>query len=85
MTTEHALATGSVVPLLAGLASPTSAQDRRDLAVDQHQCRAIMRDSGADPDVAIAFLQGFLNGTSGQVRFNLDDLHKRTDAFIERW
>lgn len=42
-----------------------------------------MRDSGADQDVAIAFLHGFLIGKSGQVRFNLDDLHKRTDAFTE--
>jgi hypothetical protein len=61
-----------------------NAQDGRDRTVDQYQCRDIMRDSGADRDVAIAFLHGFLLGKSGQVQFNLDDLHKRTDAFIER-
>jgi hypothetical protein len=60
-----------------------NAQDGRDRTVDQFQCRDIMRDSGADRDVAIAFLHGFLLGKSGLVQFNLDDLHKRTDAFIE--
>jgi len=73
---------GSVLACLAMLA-PAHAQDGSDRAIDQYQCRDVMRDSGANRDVAIAFLHGFLLGKSGRVQFNLDDLHKQTDAFIE--
>jgi hypothetical protein len=43
-----------------------------------------MRDSGSNRDVAIAFLLGFLTGKSGSSKFNVADLHKATNAFIER-
>jgi hypothetical protein len=52
--------------------------------VGQYQCRDVMRDSGANRDVVIAFLHGFLLGKSGRTEFNLDGLHKQTDAFVER-
>ena len=43
-----------------------------------------MRERGPDRDVAIAFLHGFMLGKSGQTRFDLEKLHKESDAFIER-
>ena len=63
--------------------TPVNAQDNSGRTVDQYQCRDVMREGGANRDVAIAFLHGFLLGKSGRVQFNLDDLHKQTDAFIE--
>ena len=66
-----------------GLA-PTSAQDAKDRTVEQYLCKDVVRESGADRDVAIAFLHGFLLGKSGSSKFNLDVLHKQSGDFIER-
>lgn len=74
---------GAALACLATL-TPVSAQDASNRTIDQYQCKDVMRDSGANRDVAIAFLHGFLLGKSGRVQFNLDDLHKQTDAFIEQ-
>jgi hypothetical protein len=75
---------------LAGLAlllaaSPMAqAQDSKDRRVEQYECRDIMRESGANRDVSIAFLHGFLLGKSASASFNLDKIKQQTDAFIER-
>ena len=55
-----------------------------DRTVEQYECRDVMRDSGPDRDVAIAFLHGFLLGKSGSSQFNVGKLKQETDAFIER-
>jgi hypothetical protein len=60
------------------------AQDTKDRSVEQYTCRDVVRESGADRDVAIAFLHGFLLGKSGSSKFNLEVLHKQSDDFIER-
>ena len=74
----------SAAALLTGLGSnPVLAQDSKDRAVEQYLCKDIMRDSGANRDVAIAFLHGFLLGKSGTSKFNLDVVHKQTDDFTE--
>ena len=80
--TYRAAVLGAAV-LLAGATVPISAQDSKDRAVEQYSCKDIMRESGANRDVAIAFLRGFLLGKSGSTRFNLDVLHKQSDDFIE--
>src|SRR4026207_1128590 len=64
--------------------APISAQDSKDRTVEQYSCKDIMRESGANRDVAIAFLRGFMLGKSGSAKFNLDVLHKQSDDFIER-
>lgn len=73
------------VALLAALLSSTgnAVAQTMDRTVDQYKCRDVMREPGADRDIAIAFLHGFLLGKSGGQRFNLDALNKETDAFIE--
>lgn len=63
---------------------PTAAQDAKDRTVEQYLCKDVVRESGADRDVAIAFLHGFLLGKSGSSKFNLDVLHKQSGDFIER-
>jgi len=61
-----------------------SAQDSKDRRVEQYECKDIMRDSGGNRDVSIAFLHGYLLGKSGGSSFNLDNIKQQTDAFIER-
>ena len=62
----------------------TWAQDSQTRTVEQYTCKDIMRESGADRDIAIAFLHGFLLGKTGATSFKLDVLHKQTSDFIER-
>ena len=73
--------------LFAGFAlgpAPARAQDAKDRTVEQYTCKDVMRESGANRDVAIAFLHGFLLGKSGSSKFNVDVLRKQSDDFIER-
>lgn len=64
-------------------AGSAEAQDTEARTVEQYTCKDIMREQGANRDVAIAFLHGFLLGKSGTSSFELGVLHKRTAAFIE--
>jgi len=61
-----------------------SAQDAADRAIEQYSCKDILRESGSNREVAIAFLHGFLLGKSGSTKFNIGALTKQTDEFIER-
>lgn len=65
-----------LVPLTA------AAQDSKR-TVDQYKCKDILRESGSNREVAIAFLHGYLLGKSGTQTFDLQTLAKQTDAFIE--
>jgi len=82
-TRKAALAGPVLLLALLGLA-PVSAQDAKERTVEQYLCKDVMRESGADRDVAIAFLHGFLLGRSGGSKFSLDALHKQSHDFIER-
>ena len=84
MIVRDATLTGSILFLVALGLGPTSAQDAKDRSVEQYSCKDVVRESGADRDVAIAFLHGFLLGKSGSSKFNLDVLHKQSGDFIER-
>ena len=64
--------------------TPVLAQDTNQRTIDQYACKDILRESGSNRDVAIAFLHGFLLGKSGATTFNLETLKKQTDAFLER-
>ncbi len=63
---------------------PVIAQGTKDRAIEQYTCKDVMREGGANRDVAIAFLHGFQLGKSGNSKFNVDDLRKQSDDFIER-
>jgi len=67
-----------IIPIAA------NAQTQADRTIEQYQCKDVMRDSGSNRDVAIAFLHGYLLGKSGNSRFNLEVLARQTDDFIER-
>ena len=85
-TTGNSAAIGGAVLLAAlGLGpAPVWAQDSKERSVEQYTCKDVMRESGANRDVAIAFLHGFLLGKSGTSTFNLDVLRKQSDDLIER-
>ena len=60
------------------------AADGGDRTIEQFTCKDVMRDSGSNRDVAIAFLHGYLVGKSGSSKFNIDTLKKQTELFIDR-
>jgi len=70
--------------LMSGAALAQTSKDTGDRTVEQYACKDVMRESGGNRDVAIAFLHGFLLGKSGGSGFNVETLRKETDAFIER-
>ena len=74
------------IALAAGLvafAGSAFAQQSQDRTVDQYKCRDVMREAGANRDIAIAFLHGFLLGKSGGQNFNRDVLHTQTQNFLD--
>jgi hypothetical protein len=75
--------TFALIGALACLTGPAGAQDNLNRTIDQYKCRDVMRESGPNRDIAIAFLHGFLLGKSGSQNFNLDALNKQTEAFVE--
>ena len=84
MKTSRKIATTAMI-LLAGLGlGRTSAQGVSNRTIEQYTCKDVMREHGANRDVTIAFLHGFLLGKSGGSTFDLDILHKQTSDFIER-
>jgi hypothetical protein len=84
MKTSRKVATTAMI-LLAGLGlGRTSAQGVNGRSIEQYTCKDVMREHGANRDVTIAFLHGFLLGKSGGSKFDLDILHKQTSDFIER-
>jgi HdeA/HdeB family len=60
------------------------AQQTGDRTIEQFACKDVMRDSGSNRDVAIAFLHGYLVGKSGSSKFNIETLKKQSDQFIDR-
>jgi HdeA/HdeB family len=71
--------------ILAGLiASSVVSAEPQPRTIEQYMCKDVMRESGANRDVAIAFLHGYLLGKSGSSKFDLDALHKQSDDFIEQ-
>ena len=63
---------------------PAAAQDNTDRTIEQYSCKDILRESGSNREVAVAFLHGFLLGKSGSSKFNIGTLTRQTDDFVER-
>jgi acid phosphatase class B len=64
-------------------ASAAWAQSKSDRAINQYTCKEVMHESGSNREVSIAFIHGYLLGKSGAAKFNIDDLLKQTDIFID--
>jgi|SRR5215831_6534811 len=71
--------------LLSGfIVSSAVSAEPQPRSVEQYLCKDVIRESGANRDVAIAFLHGYILGKSGSSKFDLEALHKQTDSFIEQ-
>jgi hypothetical protein len=64
--------------------APAAAQDNGDRTIDQYACKDIIRESGSLREVAIAFLHGYALAKSGNAQFNLNELMKQTDSFLDQ-
>jgi hypothetical protein len=82
--TRTALLSALAISAIAGLPITAHGQAGDDRTVEQFTCKDLMRESGQGRDTAIAFLHGFILGKSGQSAFNVENLTKQTDAFIEQ-
>lgn len=70
--------------LCAGaLTAPARAQDNSQRAIEQYECKDILREPDARREVAIAFLHGYLLGKAGAATFSPQTLSKQSNAFIE--
>jgi len=65
-------------------AGPAQAQSQADRTIEQFTCKDVMREPDQNRAVAIAFLHGYLLGKSSGSKFNVEELEKQTDAFIEQ-
>jgi hypothetical protein len=74
----------AMIAFAALLPANALAQEQAPRTVEQFTCKDVMREQGGNRDTAIAFLHGFVLGKSGGSRFDLNSLHKQSDAFIER-
>jgi hypothetical protein len=64
--------------------SSALAQSKSELTVENYSCRDLLRESGTERDVAIAFMHGYILGKSGAPAFDVDALRKQSAVFIER-
>ena len=84
MTVRGKMALSYASVLIAGLIAASAVfAEPQPRTVEQYTCKDVMRESGANRDVAIAFLHGYFLGKSGSGKFDLEVLHKQTDDFIE--
>jgi HdeA/HdeB family len=78
------MASGLVLAFAAGLsAHSAAAQDTKMRNVSDYTCKDVMRETGRNREVAIAFLHGYLLGKSGAQVVDVDAFGKQTNAFIE--
>ena len=86
MKASRTIWTSLSIALAAAIVCPrfTSAQDAKVRAVEDYACKDIMRETGSNREVAIAFLHGYLLGKSSGSKVDVEAMGKQTDAFIEQ-
>jgi hypothetical protein len=60
-----------------------AAQNTSGLAIDRYSCRDLLRESGTDRDVAVAFIHGYLLGKTGATVFARETARAQAAKFIE--
>lgn len=78
-STRTALA--ALMTLSTAIAGTAIAADKRDFATQT--CKEVMRLSGNDRDIAIAFAHGYVLGKKGTTQYEVDTLAQVTDQFID--
>jgi hypothetical protein len=72
-----------MLPLIlsAAMSATAVATDQRDFATQT--CKDVMRLSGSDRDIALAFAHGYVLGRKGTTQYDVDALAQVTDRFID--
>jgi hypothetical protein len=77
-----AAAVAATFLMLAGAAGAAETADaKRDFAA--LACKDVMRLSGNDRDIALAFAHGYVLGKKGTTQYDVDALAQVTDQFID--
>lgn len=63
------------------LSSNILASDQRDFG--EQSCKDVMRLSGGDRDIALAFAHGYRLGKKGTTKYEVEALAQLTDRFID--
>ena len=69
--------------LAHGATGLSYADDTQIDNISSFLCKDILRVAGDERDIAVAFMHGYLLGTSGKQTFNRSTLSAATDGFIE--
>jgi len=69
--------------LALGLTGVASANEAGAKNINDYLCKDILRSSGGDRDIALAFMHGYLLAKSGKDAVHRDKLSKASDDFIE--
>jgi len=67
--------------LTAATGATDTADTKRDFGT--LSCKDVMRLSGSDRDISLAFAHGFMLGKKGTTEYDVDALAKVTDQFID--
>jgi hypothetical protein len=74
--------TAAAIALLIGTTSGMAlAADQRDFGTQS--CKDVMRLSGTDREIALAFAHGYVLGKKGTTQYDVDTLARITDDFID--
>lgn len=85
MSKQRFLPAAAVVATILTLSTATWATEpehaKRDFGA--LACKDVMRLSGSDRDIALAFAHGYVLGTKGTTQYDVDALAQVTDQFID--
>lgn len=65
-------------------AQPTPAAEARQQALNDLECRTLLRLGGEERDFTLLYLHGFVSGRTQQLLLPVKDLAEATDQLIER-
>jgi hypothetical protein len=77
----HAIALMTLVTFFPAILSAAEMTDTRDIGAQS--CKEVMRLSGEERDLAIAFAHGYMLGKKGTTKFEVEALAQVTDQFID--
>jgi hypothetical protein len=75
------ITTTAIALLITAISATALAADHRDFGTQS--CKDVMRLSGDDREIALAFAHGYVLGKKGTTQYEVDTLAKITDDFID--
>ena len=85
MFKPRSLPAATVLATFLALTAATGATETADTKRDfgTLSCKDVMRLSGSDRDISLAFAHGFMLGKKGTTEYDVDALAQVTDQFID--